>query len=115
MNMTCKIAMDLAELYHAKVVSAESARTIREHLKGCSACRQYYKEFEAVRQHRTAMRRLPAENLESTEERLYISLSRKLRRRRFFEIAGTSAAIGAGTIMLAAGIIMLSKSGHPGH
>ena len=55
MNMTCKIAMDLAELYHADLVSAESAKTIREHLKGCESCRKYYKEYEALR-HRPLVR-----------------------------------------------------------
>lgn len=110
MNMTCKVAMDLSELYHAKLVSPESAQEIRAHLKDCEKCRKYYKEYEAVRRQTPPVCEQPAEDMESTEARLYLSLSRKLRRRRFFQIVTTSAAIGAGSIMLIAGIIMLSKS-----
>lgn len=111
MNMTCEVAMDLAELYHAELVSAESAGAIHEHLKECSKCRSYYKEYDAVRRHHF---RVPSlEDIADTEERMYASLSRKLRRRRFAQIVGTSAAIGAGSIMLAAGLIMLSRSDHP--
>ena len=110
MNMTCKVAMDLSELYHAKLVSPESAQEIRAHLKDCEKCRKYYKEYDAVSRHKPVVREQPAEDMENTEARLYLSLSKKLRRRRFFGIVGTSAVIGAGSIMLAAGIIMLSKS-----
>lgn len=113
MNMTCKIAMDLAELYHEGLVSEESAHVIRVHLKECENCRKYYKESEHASQHRPFVRMQPAEDLSDTEARMYISLSRKLRRRRLFQIIGTSAAIGAGTIMLATGLIMLSKSAQP--
>lgn len=116
MNMTCKIAMDLAELYHAKLVSEESAQAIRAHLKGCENCRKYYKEYETLRRRKPSLPTIcPAEDIAGTEARLYASLSKKLRRRRLFGIVGTSAAIGAGTIMLAAGLIMLSKSGQPEH
>lgn len=110
MNMTCKVAMDLSELYHAKLVSPESAQEIRAHLKNCDKCRKYYKDYEAIERQKTPVREQPAEDMESTEARLYLSLSKKLRRRRMFQFIGTSAAIGAGSIMLVAGIIMLSKS-----
>lgn len=110
MNMTCKVAMDLSELYHAKLVSPESAQEIRAHLKNCEKCRSYYKEYETLRKQKPPVREQPAEDMENTEARLYVSLSKKLRRRRMFQIVATSAAIGAGSIMLAAGIIMLSKS-----
>lgn len=110
MNMTCKVAMDLSELYHAKLVSPESAQEIRAHLKNCDKCRKYYKEYKAVERHRTPVWERPGEDMETTEARLYLSLSKKLRRRRLCQIIGTSAAIGAGSIMLVAGLILLSKS-----
>ena len=40
MNMNCKIAMDLVELYKSDVVSQETADAIREHLKECPDCRR---------------------------------------------------------------------------
>ncbi len=112
MNMTCKIAMDLCELYHSRLVSEESARAVRQHLRGCENCRRYYKNYENVSRQKPTLRIHPADGIVDTEARLYASLSKRLRRRRFFEIVGTSATIGAGSIMLVAGLIMLSRSAH---
>lgn len=109
MNMTCKIAMDLAELYQVDLVSAESAEAIRSHLKTCPACRQYYRTFDAVRRQQPKIDLQP-DGVEEMQAKLYADLSRKLRRRRFFEIVGTSAAIGAGSIMLVIGLMMMNHS-----
>ena len=49
-------------------------------------------------------------DIEDAEARSYEVLSKRLRKRRVFEIVTTSAAIGAGSIMLAAGVIMLVRS-----
>ena len=49
MNMNCKIAMDLVELYKSDVVSRETADAIREHLKEDGAaliCTMGNGEFE---------------------------------------------------------------------
>lgn len=108
MNMTCEVARDLAELYHENLVSTESAKAIRAHLKECGRCRRYYKTYETM--NRLHFPLYSAPDIEDAEARSYEALSRRLRKRRLFEIVGTGAAIGAGTIMLAAGVIMLSRS-----
>ncbi len=108
MNMTCKVAMDLTELYKAHLVSAESAAEIRAHLRSCPACRRHYKEYDALRGR--IQRSHAAQAMADTEQRMYADLSRRLRRRRFFQMVGTGAAVGAGSIMLAAGLLLISRS-----
>lgn len=109
MNMNCKIAMDLTELYKSDVVSKETAEAIRGHLKTCPDCRRYYREYD-MHENPAALGLFDAEELDSVEKRMYQDLSKRLAHRRLWQIIGTSAAIGAGTIMLAVGIIMTVKS-----
>ncbi len=110
MNMTCKVAIDLAELYLAGVVSEESAKAIRGHLKTCAACRKYYNAYEAMQHRELAAKPAPSQSeMHHTEAKLYAELSRKLRRRHYLQIIGTSAAIGASTIMLLVGILLTAK------
>ena len=111
MNMNCKIVMDLAELYKSDVVSRETAEAIREHLKTCPDCRRYYREYDL--HDTTPALALPTEEeLSGMETRLYRDLSRRMAHHRLWQIIGTSAAIGAGTIMLAVGILMTVKTPH---
>lgn len=110
MNMTCKIAMDLAELYKAGIVSKESAEAIRSHLHSCEACRRYYRECETAVRHRFLVDgALSESDVYNAEARSYAALSRKLRRRRLLQIVCTGAVIGAGTVMLATGVILMRK------
>lgn len=109
MNMTCKIAMDLAELYKADLVSEESAQEIKAHLKSCPDCRRYFREYDLTDRTIPSIA-LPCEELSGMETRLYVDLSKRLAHRRVLEIIGTSAAIGAGTIMLAIGVAMMTKA-----
>ena len=112
MNMTCNTARDLAELYKADLVSEESAKAIREHLRTCPECRRYYREYDVLDRKDIAVQSQLFDDLSGTENRLYHDLSRRLARHRFFEIVGTSAAIGAGTIMVTIGVILMMKSAH---
>lgn len=109
MSMNCKIAMDLAELYKADLVSPETAAAIRAHLKTCPDCRKYYREYDLIggKEHAAALGF--DEDLSGTENRMYLNLSKRLAHRRILQIVGTSAAIGAGTIMLAVGILLMTK------
>ncbi|MDE6088868.1 MAG: zf-HC2 domain-containing protein [Oscillospiraceae bacterium] len=121
MNMTCNFAKDLAELYHENLVSPETADAIRSHLKTCTQCRKYYREFQALQKHKSADKiqifpekipeQLPPDcsDLSETEKRLCETLSRRLRRRRFWGMVGTSAVIGAGSVMLTIGLFLTYK------
>ncbi len=113
MNMTCDVVRDLAELYQEELVSEESRREIRAHLAECNRCRHYYKAYEALNKLDEPLHR--AEQIEDAEARSYEVISRRLRRRRMIQIAGTGAAVGAGSIMLVVGLILLSKSTASGH
>lgn len=112
MSMTCKVAMDLAELYKSDLVSKESAEEIRAHLKTCPSCRRYYREYDIHENAHEPVFPSLSEDFANMETRLYHDLSKRLHHRRMLEIVGTSAAIGAGTIMLAIGIIMMAKNPH---
>ena len=111
MSMNCKVAMDLAELYKAELVSPETASEIRAHLKTCPSCRRYYREYDLIGKKVRVFAPGFDEDLEGTENRMYLDLSKRLAHRRVLQIVGTSAAIGAGTIMLAVGILLMTKPG----
>lgn len=111
MNMTCKLVRDLAELYQENIVSRESAQAIREHLKSCPDCRRYYHDYNAAEKAGVAVPQ-PEQNINAMQERMYEQLSRKLRRRHMLSVIGVSSAIGAGTIMLAVGILLTCKGGN---
>ncbi|MBR1529940.1 MAG: zf-HC2 domain-containing protein [Oscillospiraceae bacterium] len=108
MNMNCKMVTDIAELYYDNSLSPETKKAIRSHLRGCRNCREYYRQYQAIRkQHsKPVLKLLPEDEIYETEKRLYTSLSEKLRRRRFWNIVGTSAAIGAGSVMLTIGLLL---------
>ncbi len=106
MNMTCENVKNLADLYHEKIVSRESLQAIRTHLVECAECRSYYKAYADLKK---AGMEHGTQNLSATQAKMYEELSKKLRRRRCLRIVGTSAAIGAGSIMLAVGILLTCK------
>lgn len=113
--MNCKIVQDLAELYMERLVSAESAQAIREHLKSCPDCRQYYRSQKrpdvSVSKTLLPSRHLWAGTDIPSAETEYRALSNRLWKRHLWQIIGTSAALGAGSVMLAAGIIMTCRFG----
>ncbi len=108
MSMNCKIAADIAELYYEGLLSPETRKAVRRHLGGCQHCRDYYRQYEMLRKQHTSpvMQILPEDEISETEKRLYVNISEKLRRRRFWNIVGTSAAIGAGSVMLTIGLLL---------
>ncbi len=112
MNMTCKIVRDLVELYQENIVSHESAEAIQAHLKTCEECRKYYREYDSVQQAQVAVDVPSPVEMQSAQERMYGELSRRLRRRHMLRVIGVSSAIGAGTIMLAVGILLTCKGGN---
>ncbi len=110
MNMSCKVVMDLVELYKEEIVSKESAESIRAHLKGCPDCRRFYRDFEATRRKQLLRSpALPQAEMARASGRCYTELSRRMRRHHYLRVAGASAAIGAGSIMLLIGIALTSR------
>lgn len=110
MNMSCKVVMDLVELYMEGIVSQESAESIRAHLKTCPECRSCYRNFDSVRR-KQLLQEIPAPQAEiaGAANRCYVQLSRRMRKHHYMRIAGASAAIGAGSIMLLVGIMLTCK------
>lgn len=113
MNMTCEIVRDLTELYQENIVSRESAVEIRAHLKNCAECRKYYRNYDHLMNTDVAVDIPSQQEMYAAQERSYDVLSRKLRRRHMLRVIGVSSAIGAGTIMLAVGILLTCKGGVP--
>ena len=114
MNITCEVARDMAELYKADLlVNKESIQQIRTHLKSCPSCRAYYKAYDRHTTERKQKNPLPnSDDMDEIQERMYATLAKKMNQHRIMEIIGTSAAIGAGSIMLIIGLVMTSKSLH---
>ncbi|MEE5992806.1 MAG: zf-HC2 domain-containing protein [Oscillospiraceae bacterium] len=114
MNITCEVVRDMAELYKADLLeNEESIRQIRSHLKTCPSCRAYYKAYD---RHTTEQNRKPqppcTDDMDEMQKRMYATLAKKMNQHRIMEIIGTSAAIGAGSIMLIIGLVMTSNSLH---
>ena len=111
MSMNCKTVTDIAELYYDKSLSPETCQAIKRHLAGCQKCRNYYKQCQKLRKQKTipVLPILPDADISEIEDRLYLNLSEKLRKRRLWSIIGTSAAIGAGSVMLTIGLLLTHK------
>lgn len=111
MSMNCKVVTDVAELYYEGLLSPETHKAVHQHLGGCRNCRNYYRQYANIRKQKSkpVLQILPDEEISETEKRLYTSLSEKLRKRRFWNIVGTSAAIGAGSVMLTIGLLLTYK------
>ena len=93
------------------LVRPRTQEAVHAHLKACPACRKYYKECRALHG-ADAPKAAPAvpESWKERQDALYADLSKKLRRRRFLNIVCTSAAIGAGSVMLCAGLVIMHRA-----
>ncbi|WP_313529999.1 zf-HC2 domain-containing protein [Anaerotignum sp.] len=45
MSLNCDIVMDLVALYHDGEASKTSEAAVKEHLKGCKSCREFYRQY----------------------------------------------------------------------
>jgi len=80
MSCNCDVIMDLLPLYVDGVASRESARTVKEHLKTCTSCKEYYKI------HREA---IPApQEIIGESDMDYARLAKRMRHRRLWIYAG---------------------------
>lgn len=84
MKNECPIVQDLLPLYAEKMVSAETAAFVEEHLKDCRTCRREYELFQE-----------PKPVQEPREAAPLQKLSRKLRAKRIQAIALTTAFVAA--------------------
>lgn len=108
MNMNCKMVTDIAELYYDNSLSPETKKAIRSHLRGCQNCQKYYHQYQAVRkqENKPVIQILPEDEISEIEKKLWTGISEKMRRHRFWNIVGISAAIGAGSVMLTIGLLL---------
>ena len=79
MSLNCDIVMDLVSLYKDGLASEPSRSAVNEHLKGCSACRKYYRHYDAI-DNMAISGGKPAD--EDDYMKHYTEISTKLRRRR---------------------------------
>lgn len=106
MNMTCEGVRNLVDIYQEKLISREGSQVILAHLKECPECSRYYKLYA---ERKASLSELDDTSIFMAQTQTYRKLSQKLRRRHVLRIVGTSAAIGAGTIMLAVGILLTCR------
>lgn len=110
MNMICNVVRELAEPYHEGSLSNAGETLVRSHLGTCSSCRAYYAQYAALE--KRGPEALPEEYVSDVQKRTYAELSNRMRRRRLWEVVGAGAAIGAGSMMLAIGLLLTYKERH---
>ena len=87
MSLNCDIVKDLVALYHDGEASEASAAAVKEHLKECKSCREYYKEYGAA---------TPAsQNFNFISTGNYGELAKQMRIRRLWMLAAVLAYVSA--------------------
>lgn len=88
MSLSCNVVQDLIVLFHEDVVSEETRRDIRVHLKGCRECRKLYKEYTHLNQEEFQ----PEEEPRPEHELSYSRLAERLRKRKLWRHSVVVAA-----------------------
>lgn len=109
MEITCDIAMDLAELYICGAASDESTEAVRHHLRNCPECRRFYEGYKRSIKKEPACRVETEDELEPSDEKLE-QLSKRLRKRRIFTHVANSTLLTVGAVMLTVGVAVLVNS-----
>lgn len=120
MEITCNMAIDLADLYISGATSDDSNQAIEAHLAGCPKCREFYKNCEQLFGNSFDESKkditpdcIPPSKL--SEEKLNENvrlLSQRLRKKRRLTHFANGAFIGIGIAMLTAGLAFLLNSGN---
>ena len=108
MEITCDIAMDLVDIYSSGGASEDTKSAVREHLKVCRDCRNFYDEYkktfleEKKSQDISKIKTETSPNL--SEEILSESvkkLSKRLRTRRIVSNAVSILSVIVGFVVIA--------------
>ncbi len=97
MSLSCNAVRDLVAVYKDGAASEETGEEIREHLKGCPDCRQYYREYERID------RVVYVPDYPHATELRYAALASRIRRSRFIQslvTIGSMAALAAFALYL---------------
>lgn len=109
MEITCDMAMDLAELYICGAASGDSSEAVRHHLRGCPECRRFYEGYKRSMK-KEPVRRFETENEPEPSDEKLEQLSKRLRRRRIFTHVANSTLLTVGAVMLTVGAAVLVNS-----
>ena len=83
MNLNCDAVMDMISLYWDNTLSASTRTAVREHLRGCPACRKQYQQYAQAA--RIAIQRPePKKTMNLTDG--YDTLSRKLKKQHSLRV-----------------------------
>ena len=116
MEITCDIAMDLVDIYSSSMASSDTVKAVREHLRTCRSCRDFYSEYKA---NLAEEKKKEEKNNRTfrTESSPYVSeeiisesvkrLSKKLRTRRIVSNVVSIFSVIVGFIVLAKDIFDL--------
>lgn len=119
MEITCNMAIDLADLYISGATSDDSNRAVEAHLAGCPKCREFYKKceklfgnsFDESKVNNTPDCIPPSKISEEKLTENVRLLSQRLRKKRRLTHFANAAFIGVGIAMLTAGLAFLLNSG----
>ena len=104
MNISCDMVMDLISLYNDGVASDDTCRAIREHLRGCSACRRAYASYADTKKHDLMP---PREHESDALSRKYTVVARHLRRHRLLSNAAVILLILLSAVVGGVGAVKL--------
>ena len=81
MSISCNVVQDLIVLFQENTVSDETRSEIREHLKGCRACRRVYREYAHLNQEEYH----PEPEAKCIPEPQYGELAKRIKKRKFWK------------------------------
>lgn len=97
MEITCDIAMDLVDIYTSGVASGDTKAAVKEHLKTCRDCREFYDGYKKSLKTEHKPSQVKAEMSPGLSEELLSEsmrkLSKRLRTRRIVRNVTSIAAV----------------------
>ena len=94
MKISCDVAKDMADVYTSGQASGDTNAALAEHLKTCSTCREYFKNYKSGYgkfEKRTPNFRIEASGID--EQLLTRNLSKLSKRLRTRQMVGTVCAV----------------------
>ncbi|MDD6035916.1 MAG: zf-HC2 domain-containing protein [Lachnospiraceae bacterium] len=108
MSLSCNVVQDLIVLFQEGVVSEETRRDIRAHLKECRECRRVYREYAFLNREEFHSAKEP----KPERELQYGEVAARIRKSKYWSrsIVGAAFALGIGITILVTRAILRGEN-----